>query len=197
MERELIISSELKELDHLRVFLNQLFIDNGLAYMPIFSESGLVNFIIEIPWTLVAVGLLAIFLFSVTSKTFYRIYRKPFLTFFFTILIIIMLSHIIFVESGAMEYLKREAYNNHVQLVPTRFLQFRDSQTGSVFVGYVVSTTSDSLIIRDRKNNLIEIILENPEIPFDLNTFLVGQLINAYGERVNGKVSAKSIEIVN
>ncbi len=170
-----------------------LFVDNGLMYIPVFTESGLVNFIIEIPWTLVFLGLLAIFLFSITSKTFYRIYRKPFLAFFFSILAIIMLSHFFFVESGVMNYIKEEAYRGHIQLVPSKFLDFRDSQTGNVFVGYVVGTTSNSVIIRDRQNDLVELTATND---IDLNTFYTGALINAYGERSNGQVYIKSIEIV-
>lgn len=171
-----------------------LFIDNGLVYMPIFSQQGLINFIIEIPWTLVLLGLLSIFLFSITSKTFYKIYRKPFLTFFFTILAIIILSHLIFVESGAMNYLKQEAYNGHLQLVPDKFLQFRDSQTGTVFVGYVVATTTNSIIVRDRRNEIFELI---PESAIDFNMFSVGQRINAYGQRDGSKISVKTLEIVD
>lgn len=170
-----------------------LFVDNGLLYMPIFSQQGLINFIIEIPWTLVLLGLLCIFLFSVTSKTFYRIYRKPFLTFFFTILAIIIISHLIFVASGAMNYLKQEAYKEHLQLVPSKFLQFRDSQTGTVFVGYVLATTTNSLLVRDRKNDIYELL---PETSFDFNEFTVGQRINAYGKRDGSKIVVKTLEIV-
>lgn len=171
-----------------------LFIDNGIIYIPIFSESGLINFIVEIPWTLVFLGLLSIFLFSITSKTFYKIYRKPFLTFFFTILAIIIISQLIIVQTGTMKFLKEEAYKDHIQLVPNKFLEFRSSQTGSIFVGYVVATTSNSIIIRDRQNNSVELLNENT---IDLNTFLIGQLINAYGERRGQQFFVKSIEIIN
>lgn len=174
-------------------YITFLFVDNGLMYIPVFSQSGLVNFIIEIPWTLVGLGMISLFLFSVTSKTFYKIYRKPFVTFFLTILIIIMLSHIIFVESGAMQYLKMQAYKDHLQLVPSKFLDFRSSQTGDLFVGYVVATSSNSVTIRDRQNNLLEIYVADT---LNLNDFLIGKQINAYGVNDNGRITAKSIEIV-
>jgi succinate dehydrogenase hydrophobic anchor subunit len=174
-------------------YVTFLFIDNGLMSIPLSAQGGLFEFLVEIPWTLVVLGLVSIFLFSITSKTFYKIYRKPFLTFFFLILIIIMISHIIFVESGIMRYVKQEAYEMHVQLVPTKFLDFRDSQTGTLFVGYVVSTTSNSVIIRDRRNALEEVFVAEG---INLNDLLVGALINAYGIKVDGKVQAKSIEIV-
>lgn len=170
-----------------------LFVDNGLIYIPLFSESGIVDFIIEVPWTLVILGLLSVFLFSITSKTFYKIYRKPFLTFFFSILMIIILSHLILVETGGMKYLKEGAYKQKLNLVPAKFLQFRSSQTGSILVGYVVSTTTETLILRDRQNQLVE--LTGIE-PLQINVFFVGQLVNAYGQKVNGKFSVKSIEIV-
>lgn len=178
---------------YLLVYVAFLFVDNGLMYIPLFTESGLSDFIVEIPWTLVSLGLISIFLFSVTSKTFYRIYRKPFLFFFFSILFLIILSQIVFVSSGGMQYLKEEAYKQNLKLVPQKFLQFRDSQTGDLFVGYVVSTTTNSLIIRDRKNNLVELVSENA---LDLNTFLPGQLVNAYGKKDSGKVYIKSIDII-
>lgn len=174
-------------------YVTFLFIDNGLMSIPLSAQGGLFEFLVEIPWTLVALGLVSIFLFSVTSKTFYKIYRKPFLTFFFLILIIIMISHIIFVESGIMRFVKQEAYQMRVQLVPDKFLDFRDSQTGTLFVGYVVSTTSNSVIIRDRRNALEEVFVTEG---MNLNDLLVGALINAYGIKVDGKVRAKSIEIV-
>lgn len=174
-------------------YITFLFVDNGLLYMPVFTQAGLINFIIEIPWTLVFLGLLSIFLFSITSKTFYRIYRKPFLTFFFTILIIIMLSHVIFVETGTMKLLKQEAYEMHFQLVPEKFLQFRDSQTGTISVGRIMATTTNSVIILNHKNETVEIFIENP---LDLKTFILGNIINAYVERIDGKLYAKSIEIV-
>lgn len=173
-----------------------LFVDNGIIYIPLFSESGIVDFIVEIPWTLVLLGLVSIFLFSIASKTFYRIYRKPFLTFFFSILMVIVISHVILVETGGMQYIKEEAYKERLQLVPSKLLEFRSSQTEHVFVGYVVSTTSDSLIIRDRQNNLLELIPENQNLPFDLFTFSAGQLINAYGQRDGEQVRIKSIEIL-
>ncbi len=174
-------------------YITFLFVDNGLIYMPLFTVAGLVNFIVEIPWTLVFLGLLSVFLFSKSSKTFYGIYRKPFLTFFFTILIIIMISHILFVETGAMKILKQKAYENHLQLVPDKFLQFRNSQTGSLIVGKVYATSSDSVILITRTGLFVELNVENILV---LNNFLVSQLVNAYVERVNGKVYLKSVEIV-
>jgi hypothetical protein len=178
---------------YLFAYIVFIFVDNGLVYIPLSTFDGLVSFIVEIPWTLVVLGILSVFLFSITSKTFYRIYRKPFLTFFFSILAIIVLSHLIFVETGTMKLLKEKAYEEKIQLVPEKFLQFRESQTGNLFVGYVVSTTSNSVIIRDRKNNLLEVILD---IAVDYNAFSVGTHVNAYGQRVESKVYAKSIEIV-
>ena len=174
-------------------YVTFLFVDNGLLYMPIFSQTGILNFIIEIPWTLVLLGLFSVFLFSITSKTFYKIYRKPFVTFFLTILIIIMISHIIFVESGAMQFIKQQAYRDHLQLVPSKFLQFRNSQTGDLFVGYIIGTTTNSITIRDRQNNILELFTEKD---INLNSFLIGQLVNAYGERVKGQMQLKSVEIV-
>lgn len=170
-----------------------LFVDNGLVYMPLFSESGIVDFIVEIPWTLVLIGIFSVFLFSITSKTFYKLYRKPFLTFFFSILMIIILSQLILSLSGGLQYIKEEAFKEKIQLVPRKFLEFRDSQTGTLLVGYVVSTTTDSLIVRDRKSNLIELFVGKD---LALNSFLTGQLINAYGKRDNEKFFVKSIEIV-
>lgn len=170
-----------------------LFVDNGLVYIPFFTQTGLVDFMIEIPWTLVLLGIFSVFLFSITSKTFYRIYKKPFLTFFFTIIIIIVLMHLIFLETGTMKFLKEEAFRENLQLVPDKFLQFRSSQTGSVFVGYVIGTTTNSLIIKDRQNNLLELI---PQNSIDLNTFLIGNLVNAYGERLGQQIMIKSIVIV-
>ncbi len=170
-----------------------LFVDNGLIYIPLFTESGIVDFIIEIPWTLVLLGILSIFLFSITSKTFYKIYRKPFLTFFFSIFMVIVLLHLILVTSGGMQYLKEEAYREKIQLVPGKFLEFRDSQTGTILVGYVVGSTTNSLIVRDRKNNLIELFSGKE---FNLNGFVQSELINAYGKNENGKFFVKSIEVV-
>lgn len=172
-----------------------LFVDNGLIYMPLFSESGIVDFIVEVPWTLVLLGFLSIFLFSISSKTFYKIYRKPFLTFFFSILIIILLSQLILIISGGLEYIKEEAYKEKIQLVPARFLQFRDSQTGTLLVGYVVGTTTNSVIIRDRKNNLEEIFIADESL-LSLYSLEKNQLINAYGQRKNGKFILKTLEIV-
>lgn len=174
-------------------YVTFLFVDGGLIYIPLLTYEGLANFIIEIPWSLVLLGLFSLFLFSITSKTFYKIYRKPFITFFFTILIIIMISHIIFVESGAMRKLKEEAYLRHFQLVPDKFLQFRESQTGTLVVGRIIGTTTDSIIISDRKQNNLQIFVIDA---IQTNDFSAGSIINAYIERVDGKLYAKSIEII-
>lgn len=170
-----------------------LFVDNGLVYMPLFSESGIANFIVEIPWTLVLLGCVAVFLFSITSKTFYKIYRKPFLTFFFSILMVVILSQVLLVATGGMQFLKEVAYKENFKVVPQKFLDFRDSQTGSLLVGYVESTTTNSLIVHDRKNNEVELVGIKD---INLNSFLPGQLINAYGQRRENKFFVESIEIV-
>lgn len=174
-------------------YITFLFVDNGLMYIPVFTEEGLLNFIVEIPWTLVLLGAASIFLFSITSKTFYKIYRRPFLTFFFTILIVIMISHIIFLESGLMKRIKEEAYSRHLQLVPDKFLQFRDSQTGSFISGRVVATTTNSVVIINRRGELVDIF---SNFPIESNTFSVGSNVNAYIQRVDGKFFLKSIEII-
>ena len=53
-----------------------LFVDSGIMYIPLDRFGNLIKFIVEIPWTLVLLGVLSVFLFSITSKTFYRIYKK-------------------------------------------------------------------------------------------------------------------------
>jgi hypothetical protein len=178
-------------------YVTFLFVDNGMMAIPLSTESGLINFIIEVPWSLVVLGLVAIFFFSVTSKTFYRIYKKPLITFFFSILIIIMLSHIIFVETGAMNYIKLQAYREHISLVPGKLLQFRDSQTGTIFSGYVISASSTALIMRDKRDNIFEVVYDNPNSSFDFNKISTGTEINVYGARENDFVRAESIEIIN
>jgi len=174
-------------------YITFLFVDNGLIYIPVLTYVGLADFIVEVPWTLVLLGLASLFFFSITSKTFYRLYRRPFITFFFSILIIIMITHIIFVESGAMRRVKQEAYSLNMQLVPDKFLEFRNSQTGTLYVGRVIATTTNSIVIVTRTREMIELFVQEP---IDTKDFLVDMLIDAYAERVNEKLYAKSIEIV-
>ncbi len=170
-----------------------LFVDSGLIYIPINSFTNLVKFIIEVPWTLVFLGCLSVFLFSRTSKTFYKIYKKPFLNFFFSIIIIILLSHIIFVKVGLMKMLKDEAYKDHLQLAPEKLLEFRNSQTGTLFNGYVVATTTTSIIIETVENETLEVTSDSY---LNYNEFLVGTHVNAYGERINSRVYANKLIIV-
>jgi hypothetical protein len=42
-------------------YVTFLFVDNGMMAIPLSTESGLINFIIEVPWSLVVLGLVAIF----------------------------------------------------------------------------------------------------------------------------------------
>jgi hypothetical protein len=175
-------------------YVTFLFVDNGLMAIPLGAADGLGKFIIEIPWTLVGLGLLSLFMFSIASKTFYRLYRRPIITFFLSLLIIIMLSHIVFVESGAMKYIKEEAYARHFQLVPDKLLQFRASQTGSVFVGKIVATTTNSISIIDRNQNVFLFIAEEGLNDMD---FFLGASVNAYVERRDGELYLKSIVIVD
>lgn len=170
-----------------------LFVDSGVMYIPLDSFSNLVRFIVEIPWTLVFLGCLSVFLFSRTSKTFYKIYKKPFLNFFFSIIIIILLSHILFVKVGVMKLLKEEAYRDHLKLVPDKLLEFRNSQTGTVFNGYVIATTTNSIIIKTIEGQTLEVIGKDNS---NYNDFLIGTHINAYGERTDNKVYANSLLIV-
>lgn len=173
-----------------------LFVDNGLMVIPFDSEGGLLKFIVEIPWTLVLLGLFSLFLFSVTSKTFYKIYKKPLITFYFSVLICVVLSHIIFLETGTMKYLKEEAYRAGIKLAPAQLLRFRDSQTQNLFIGTVVGTTSSSIIILNRQNVSQELFVI-PEIAIKTQSVLIGKRINAYGEKVSGQISIKSFEIVD
>lgn len=181
-----------------------LFVDNGLMVIPLNSVSGngifsgLLKIVIEIPWTLVALGLVSLFLFSITSKTFYKIYRKPLITFYFSILMVVVLSHIIFLETGTFDFVKREAYNAGIHLVPNKFLQFRDSQTQSIYVGYVFATSSNSIIITNRFGSKQELFFENSIVNIDvLKEILLGEKINAYAVKENGKVVIKSFRIVD
>lgn len=180
-------------------YVTFLFFDNGLMVIPLEAEDGVLKFIIEIPWTLVFLGLISVFLFSITSKTFYKIYRKPFLTFFFSILMIIMISHIILLETGTMKQLKEQAYTAGIKLAPSKLLQFRDSQTQNLYVGYVLSTSTNSITIINRTGIKQELFLENIENSELLNKITaisLGQKINAYAVWDNEKINIKTLEIV-
>ena len=110
---------------------------------------------------------------------------------------IILLSHIIFVKIGLMKLLKETAYKDHLQLVPAKLLEFRNSHTGTLWNGYVIATTSDSVIIQTVENETLEIFKDpNPENSINLNEFLVGVHVNAYGIKTNGKIVAKTLIIV-
>lgn len=172
-----------------------LFVDNGLMIIPFDAEGGMLKFIVEIPWTLVLIGLTSLFLFSITSKTFYKIYKKPLITFYFSVLMCVVLSHIIFLETGTMRILKEQAYNSGIKLAPSTLLQFRDSQTQSIFVGLVTGTTSQSIFILNRQGQTEELFVI-PEITNKINEVLVGKRINAYGERTNGKTTIETFEII-
>jgi hypothetical protein len=171
-----------------------LFVDNGLMVIPFGMQGGIMNFIVEIPWTLVLIGLLSVFMFSITSKTFYKIYRKPFLTFFFTVFICILLSHILLMETGTMKLLKEEAFKNGIKLAPEKLLNFRESQTRSIYVGNILEIATGTLKVVDRKGVVSELILENELKNME---FLVGQKINAYVISSSSLFYAKSIEIVD
>ena len=171
-----------------------LFSDNGLMIIPFDTESNILKFIIEIPWTLVFLGLISVFIFSITSKNFYKIYKKPFLTFFFSILMVIVLSHLILLETGTMKQLKEQAYSAGIHLVPTKLLQFRSSQTSSIFIGIVTATTSNSIIISDRNSQRQELFFENPN---EITDEFIDKKINAYVERLNDKNIIKSLKIVD
>jgi hypothetical protein len=173
-----------------------LFVDNGLMIIPFDAEGGILKFIIEIPWTLVFLGLISLLLFSLTSKTFYKIYKKPLLTFYFSVLMCVVLSHIIFLETGTMKLLKEEAYNAGIKLAPAKLLQFRDSQTQNLFIGTIVGTTSRSIIILNRRGSTEELFLV-PEITNKISDVLVGKRINAYGERVSEEIIIKSFIITD
>lgn len=173
-----------------------LFVDNGLMVIPFDAEGGILKFIIEIPWTLVILGLFSLFLFSITSKTFYKIYKKPLITFYFSVLMCVVLSHIIFLETGTMKYLKEEAYKAGIRLAPEKLLQFRSSQTQNLFIGTVVGTTSQSIVILNRQKNTQELFVI-PEMINKIQDVLVGKRINAYGEKVSGQILIKSFEIVD
>jgi hypothetical protein len=175
-----------------------LFVDNGLMIIPFGAEGGILKFIVEIPWTLVILGLVSLFLFSITSKTFYKIYKKPLISFYFSILMCVVISHLILLETGTMKLVKEEAYRAGLRLVPAKLLQFRDSQTRSIFVGLVVGTSSNSLTILDRWNNqqILYFDSNDSQIVAKINEITAGVRINAYVEKVSEQNQIKSFEIV-
>ena len=96
-----------------------------------------------------------------------------------------------------MKLIKEEAYKEHLQLVPGKLLEFRDSQTHTLFNGYVVATTTHSISIQTIENETLEVIPDGISGEnLNYNDFLIGSHINAYGIRDKNKVLAKSIEIV-
>jgi hypothetical protein len=58
-----------------------------------------------------------------------------------------------------------------------------------------VSTTSDSISILNRRGET-EILYTISEISNKINDVFPGVRINAYGERINGKTTIKTFEIV-
>jgi uncharacterized protein YdeI (YjbR/CyaY-like superfamily) len=95
-----------------------------------------------------------------------------------------------------MGFVKNEAFANGIRLAPSKLLEFRDSQSGDVFVGVVVSTTSNSVTISDWKNDQFQIFIQDQNLLDKLKNLNKETKVSILGHKVAGQNVAELIDIL-
>jgi hypothetical protein len=140
-------------------FIGYLFIDWGILNAPRFGMMGLIDTIRSLPIFLILLGLFAIYATFKFAKYFEFVYKKKVINMFLGIFTFIIFSQIVFIVSGAQDYVKREAFRRQIPLVPQMFKDMRERKDPYTIVGKVVATSTNSITIRNRRGNILEIPL--------------------------------------
>ncbi len=138
-------------------FIGYLFIDWGLLNTPRFGMMGLLETLRSLPILLIFLGIFAIYMTLRFAKYFSFIYKKNVVNLFSSIFIFIFISQIIFILSGAQEYIKQEAFKRKMPLAPNILKEMRDRKNAFTVVGKIIATSSSSVTIINRMGNILEI----------------------------------------
>jgi hypothetical protein len=138
-------------------FIAFLFVDQGLLLAPRFGMRGILETLSAFPLLLTLLGIFGIYITLKLAKYFEFVYKRKVVNTFLSVLVFIIISQIIFIFSGAQEYIKREAFKRQIPLVPQMFQDMRDRKNPQIIVGKVIATSTESITIINRRGHILEI----------------------------------------
>lgn len=112
---------------YLLIFVGFVISERDWVQESTYSLSGVYFLLNTLPFSMILLATVMIFIASVTAYRYGLSYKKPFIYIFVSIIVILLLARLVFVESGLQNYIKEEAFRQNVQLVPTSWKDLRNT----------------------------------------------------------------------
>jgi hypothetical protein len=167
-------------------FIGFLLSEKDIFYAPFFGLEGIKILFFSLPWFLFLIAFIFLILSLIIFRHFEYAYKKPVIISLFGIIFFLIISHIIFVETGIQKFVKEESFRRNIPIAPKPLKDFRNKLPEKVFVGKVIGTTTDSVLIKRKDGRIFEIEVATNTIGIqkkDLENIKVNQNIKVFGDR--------------
>ncbi len=165
----------------------------GVWFLPAFGLRGIGALFVSLPWLLIFLGLIFIFLLETAARRYTFAYRQP-LLFSVTILILLVLITSFGISKiGFHQKLFMQARESHLPVAGPLYRGFRTENFDNIHTGTIIEIQDDTLIMEDRNGNFLTIIIApKTRLPLGRNLEKEDKVL-VLGVRDNSKIIAEGI----
>lgn len=167
---------------------------NGILVLPIFGFRGFGAFLSSIPWLLIALAVVLIFILEVLFRHFSFAYRRPILYSVLGIIILVLLGSFIVDRTPFHPNLFDRAQNGKLPVFGQVYRGFGGMQKpANAHFGTVIEVSEQDFIIKTRNEETIKVIFKK-DLKFNLN---IDDTVMVFGQRDGDTVTAEGVVKVN
>ena len=162
---------------------------NGVFEFIEFGFSGLIVVIKNIPFDILAVAFLFIFIANIIVKQFDLSYRKPFYIFSCAILSLITVFSFLSYWTGLTHAIFNDKSDNVVANIYQKKITHMPS-TNYAIIGKIVESKDNVYLLRTPQNQLVMVRISEP------NTLSNGQIVKLMGTKTGNHFTAEKVSVI-
>jgi hypothetical protein len=157
--------------------------ETGVLFVPSFGLRGVGVFLFALPWFLMFITLVFVFVLEVLVRRYAFAYRKPLLYSVSGIMLLVVFGGMFLTFMGFHQGFAHYAKERRVPMAGAFYKSFEHSLHDNVFPGTIILLTDDGFHMRDREEAELDIIItSDTRFPYGVD-FVAGDTVVVFGER--------------
>lgn len=170
----------------------------GAGFAPAFGARGWMIFLRSLPWLLITLSLVFVFILELLARRYSFAYQRPLLYSALAIVILMVGGGFIIAGTSLHRQVARYAQDNHLPIGEGFYRGLRQQQFKNIYPGVIVATTTDGLMLYSRRGDMLTIIVTPETRIADESGLMTDQPVVVFGERItSGTIRAFGIRLID
>lgn len=162
----------------------------GAAFVPAFGLRGAFAFARALPWLLIIFSLAFIVLLEILVRGYSFAYRRPLIYSACGIIVLSIIGGFVVAGTSLHSRLLARADRQRLPAFAQNFYRFNQQSFRDIHRGLIVSTTTDSFMIRGRMGEVLHVSVASGTQSVGMGAFGMGDLIVVFGPEASGTIQA-------